>query len=216
MLLNLVKKDSLLVKKYMILMFVAAIILPVFIKMKMEFLASGGFLAFFISTLYILFLTFSSVSMSEFKHKGSALLCATPYGRAAIIQSKYLFLLLLFIGCSILYTVTSWLVPQQMGMLSLSEFAYCFLILTVVFSIMVPVQYRLGFEKARYMFSISIFVVPFIVPVLLKYMQANDISFHWTLPVPAIVQGLLPIVLALAIGMISMTATIRIYEKQNL
>jgi len=216
MLLNLVKKDSLLVKKYMILMFVAAIILPVFIKMKMEFLASGGFLAFFISTLYILFLTFSSVSMSEFKHKGSALLCATPYGRAAIIRSKYLFLLLLFIGCSILYTVTSWLVPQQMGMLSLAEFAYCFLILTVVFSIMIPVQYRLGFEKARYMFSISIFVVPFIVPVLLKYMQANDISFRWTLPVPAIVQGLLPIVLALAISVISMTATIRIYEKQNL
>lgn len=216
MLLNLVRKDSLLVKKYMIVMFVAAFILPVFIKMKTEFLASGGFLAFFISTLYIQFLTFSSVSMSEFKHKGSALLCSTPYGRAAIIQSKYLFLLLLFIGCCVIYTVTAWFIPQQMGTLSFSDFAYCFLILTIVFSIMIPVQYRLGFERARYIFSISIFIVPFIVPAVLKSMQSNDISFHVTLPLPTVIQVLLPIVLALAIGMISMIATIRIYEKQNL
>ncbi|WP_282938578.1 ABC-2 transporter permease [Paenibacillus sp. RC67] len=216
MLLNLVKKDSLLVKKYMILMFLAAIILPVFIKLKTEFLASGGFLAFFISTLYIQFLTFSSVSMSEYKSKGSALLCSTPYGRAAIIQSKYLFLLILFTGCCILYTITAWFIPHQMGMLSFSDFAYCFLILTVVFSIMIPVQYRLGFERARYIFSISIFIVPFIVPAVMKYMQTNDISFHITFPIPTIVQDLLPIVLALVIAISSMITCIRIYEKQNL
>lgn len=216
MLLSLMKKDFLLVKKYLIVMFAAAVALPVFIKIKTEVMMTGGFFAFFISTLYILFILFNSVSMLEFKYKASALLCATPYTRNALVVSKYLFLLVLFIGTFILYTATALLIPSRMDMLSLSDFGTSFFIVTIIFSILIPVQYYFGFDKARYVFFFSIFLVPFVSPVIIKYIQANDFGFQLTLPVPSVVQDLLPLVLALAIGAVSLIASIRIYEKKNL
>ena len=90
MLLHLVKKDFLLSKKYWIVLLVAAILLPVFIQTK---LVSGGeFLSFSLSTLYIVFLLFSTVSMMEDKYKGAALLCTTPYTRNALVKLYWLWL----------------------------------------------------------------------------------------------------------------------------
>lgn len=216
MLLNLVKKDFLLVKKYLIIMFVAAIVLPVFIRMKTNFLIDGGALSFFISTLFIQFLIFNSVSMLEYKYKGSALLCATPYRRNALVISKYLFLLIMFVCCYILYTMTSLLIPKQLNLLSFSDLGFSFLTLTTIFSIMIPVQYRFGFEKAKYIFFFGVFITPFITPVIVEYIQANHFNFQITLSAPQIILDLLPIALALIMGSISMIASMRIYEKKNL
>jgi len=216
MLLNLVKKDSLLVKKYLILMFIAAIALPVFIKMKTGFLTDGGVLAFFLSTLFIQFLIFNSVSMIEYKYKGSALLCATPYRRNALVLSKYLFLFLIFIGCCILYTATALLIPKQLDLLSFSDLGSSFLILSVIFSVMIPVQYRFGFEKAKFIFFFSIFITPFIAPVIVEYVQSHNIRFQMVPPTSPIIQPLLSVLLALAIGAGSVLTSVRIYEKQNL
>jgi len=216
MLLNLVKKDFLLVKKYSILMFIAAIALPVFISMKLPTPINGGILSFLISTLFIQFLMFNSVSMLEYKYKGSALLCATPYKRNTLVMAKYLFLLVIFAGCCILFTITAKFLPKQMERLSLGEIGLSFLILTVAFSIMVPVQYRFGFEKAKYIFFFSIFLTPFVLPVIAEYIQTNHFSFPMTLPGPQIIQDFTLFLLALTIGMISMMASTRIYSKQNL
>lgn len=214
MLLHLVKKDSLLVKKYLIIMFAAAIILPVFIKIRTESLAGGGFLAFFISTLFIQFLLFNSVSMLEYKYKGSALLCATPYTRNALVISKYIFLLIMFAGCYILYTLTALLIPKQLDMLSLSDLGISFMILSVVFSIMLPVQYHFGFEKAKYIFFFCIFITPFVSPVIMKYIESGSVDFR--LSANETIQDLAPFVLALVAGIISMLVSIRIYANKNL
>lgn len=216
MLLNLVKKDFLLVKKYLILMFVAAIVLPVLISTKTDTLIDGGILAFFISTLFIQFRLFISVSMLEYKYKGCSLLCATPYRRNALVISKYLFLLIMFIGCYILYTMTSLVIPKQLDLLSFSDLGFSFLILTLIFSIMIPVQYRFGFDKAKYIFFFGVFITPFIVPVIIDYIQANDLNVQFTLPAPQIILDLVPIVLALVIGSISMIASMRIFGKKDL
>jgi hypothetical protein len=216
MLLNLVKKDALLVKKYLLIMSAAAVVLPLFIKAKTDLLAGGGFLAFFISTLFIQFIIFNSISMIEYKYKGSALLSATPYGRAALVRSKYLFLLILFACCYVLYTLTAMFIVKSLELLSLSDVTGSFLILTVVFSTIIPVQYRFGFEKSKFIFFFSIFITPFLAPIILKFVQDNNISFRLALPSPQFVQELVPILLALVIGVMSMVAAIRIYEKQNL
>lgn len=216
MLLSLVKKDSLLAKKYLILMFFAAIALPVFIRTKTDFLGGGGFMSFFISTLFIQYLIFNSVSMLDYKYKGSSLLCATPYRRNALVLSKYLFLLLIFIGCYILYTLTALLIPRQLSPLTFPELANSVLFLTLVFSITIPVQYRFGFDKSRYIFFFSIFITPFLAPFIAEYVQANNIKLQWTFPASQIMQDILPVLLALVITVISIISSIRIYEKQNL
>jgi len=216
MLFALVRKDTLLVKKYMLIMLFAAIILPVFIKLKTDFLVSGGAFAFFMSTLFIQYILFNSVSTVEYKYKGSILLSATPYGRKAQVQSKYLFLMLLFISCYLLYTLTALLFPRQMELLSLADLGSSLLILALVFSILIPVQYKFGFEKAKYIFFFGIFMTPFVTPILLNYIQERDISLQLHLPLPTLANAAVPVVLALAISIISMKVATRIYEKQNL
>ena len=80
MLLRLVKKDFQLAKKYWIIMLIAAIVLPVFIHTKIPNISGAEFLSFFLSTLYIVFLLFSTVSLMEDKYRGGSVsLCNSLY-----------------------------------------------------------------------------------------------------------------------------------------
>jgi ABC-2 type transport system permease protein len=91
MLFNLVKKDFILAKKYLLLLIAIAVVVQIFITIKVNF-SSGGFLGFFITVLYFEFMLFNTVSMLEDKYKGSALLCTTPYTRNTLVKAKYLFI----------------------------------------------------------------------------------------------------------------------------
>ncbi|MCM3339213.1 ABC-2 transporter permease [Paenibacillus sp. MER TA 81-3] len=215
MLLHLVKKDFLLSKRYMKVMLIASFGIPIFMTFKVDFI-SGGFFPFFLSTLYIQYLLFNSVSMLEYKYKGSALLCATPYTRKALVKSKYLFILAIFVCCYIVYTITALLIAGKIEMLSISESGLSLLILSIIFGAIIPVQYYFGYEKSKYIFMFFIFITPFVFPFIIKVVQANNISFQMMLPFPKIVQELFPFLLALVIGLISMTVSIRIYSKKNL
>ncbi|USG65701.1 ABC-2 transporter permease [Brevibacillus ruminantium] len=212
---HLVKKDFLLAKKYWTVMLIAGLVLPIFIKSKVDFMP-GGFLAFFLSTLFIQYLLFNTVSMIEYKSKGSALLCATPYTRRTIVIAKYFFLLAIFAGCYLLYSFASLLIPAKMEMLSLSEVGVSILVMAAVFGVMIPVQYRFGYEKSKYIFMFLIFLFPFVFPQMIRAMQFQQIGLQNLLPLPGVVQVLFLGLLALSISWISMECSARIYAKQNL
>ncbi|MFF2484603.1 ABC-2 transporter permease [Paenibacillus sp. NPDC058071] len=216
MLLNLVKKDFLLTKKYWIVMFIAAIALPVFIHTKIAFFSEAGFLPFFLSTLYIIFLLFSTVSMMEDKHRGAAYLCATPYTRNTIVRSKYLFIIAIFLGCYVLYTLTTLFSPIKINMLGISDIGQTFFIVTIVFSVIIPVQYRFGYEKSRYIFFFLIFLTPFLLPNMMKIFQSNGITVVDLLSISQSIMGLLLVLMALVIGLISLRISIRIYSNKSL
>jgi len=213
MLIHLVKKDFLLVKKYWIVMLIAAIVLPIFIQTKL--ISGEKFLSFFLSMLYIAFLMFSTVSIMEDKYKGAALLCATPFTRNALVKSKYLFILSLFIGCYILYTLAAVFSPFKIGMLSLYDIGRTFFIITVIFGVIIPVQYRFGYEKSRYILFIITFLTPFVLPNIMKALQ-NSATESISLPFSLSVVGLLLGVLAFVVGGISLRISIQIYTSKNL
>ncbi|MEJ8545301.1 ABC-2 transporter permease [Brevibacillus borstelensis] len=216
MVFHLVKKDFLLAKKYWIVMLVAAFVLPIFIHTRVDFI-TGGFLGFFISTLFIQYLLFNTVSMIEYKCKGAALLCATPYTRRAMVRAKYVFILAIFAGCYMLYSLSALAIPALAESLSASEVGLAVLILAVFFGTMIPVQYRYGYEKSKHIFMFILFLFPFVFPVMLKsMMQANRFELHDVIPLPQTVQGLFFGVLALLILGISMELSVRIYAKQSL
>lgn len=215
MLLHLVKKDFLLAKKYWIVMIAIAVAMPVFLHIKAGFIA-GQFFGFFLSTLYIVFLLFNTVSMMEYKYKGSALLCAAPYTREAIVKAKYAFALAIFVGCYILYTLIALLVPFDMELLRFSEIGGAFFILSVIFGAVIPIQYRFGYEKSRLIFMCLIFFTPFVLPSVMKMLQQDGLGFHLALPFPQTVQDVLLVGAALFIGWISMGISVRIYSEQSL
>lgn len=215
MLINLVKKDLVLVKKYLPFLFAFAVAAPIFITSKMDF-GRGNFIGFLVIAILLEYSLFGTVSMLESKYKGSALLCATPYTRKSLVKAKYLFILVIFISIYIIYTVTAILVPVGIEKLNISTFGICLLVITIYFSIMIPIQYQIGYEKVNYVWFAVIFLSPTIVSSITKWMHSNNISFQIKMPISGTAKILIPYFMTLIIGVISMNISMNIYSKKNL
>jgi len=212
---HLVKKDFLLVRKYWIVMLIGAVALPVWIRTRTDFIA-GGFLSFAISTLYIQYLLFNAVSLIEFKYKGSALLCATPYTRKATVLAKYAFLAAVYVGCCLVYTLTALLLPGRIEMLRLSDIALSLLIASAIFGVLIPVQYRFGYDRSKLFFFFLLFLLPFVLPAILKWWQNREVALPIALMHSQTLQAGLLGLLAIAIGWLSARISVGIYSARNL
>lgn len=211
MLFNLVKKDLILAKKYLIIMFFFAIGAPIFIEIKTDFIG-GGFMGFFLTALFTQYMLFNTVSIAEDKSKGSALLCTTPYTRNTLVQAKYLFILVIFIFNCVIYTITSFLAPVNMPMLNLSTVGISLLIIVIYFGIFIPLQYQFGYEKTKYIASFLIFISPFVFPYIVMFLQSKNINLDISLPFGSLFLYLI----ALIIGIVSMIISTQIYCQKDL
>jgi len=212
---DLVKKDFILAKKYWLLMLIFVTGAPIYVETQTHAM-SGGLLGFLVTVLLAEYMLFNSVSISEDKYKGAALLSATPYTRKTLVKAKYLFIAGIFIGCYILYTITAFLLPDYIVMLNLLTLGISFLTVTVYYGVIVPLQYRFGYEKVRYISFFAIFAVPFLFPYIWKRIQSRTIDWQTMFLFPPVIQELLPFFLALLIGLISMAVSIRIYSQKDL
>lgn len=215
MLISLVKKDFILVKKELLILFIAAVGVPVYVTIQLG-PSAGKAVGFFISALFIEYLLFSSVSTSEFKYKGSSLLCATPYARDTMVKAKYLFLMINFACVFIIYVGTALLTNIGMTLLNIYDFGICFLLIAAFFGIVIPFQYKFGFQKTKYITLFIVFITPFSVPFLVKWIHENNINLSFSFPFSKMILGLMLCLLALLIGYISMIISINIYSKKNL
>ncbi len=215
MIFNLVKKDFILAKKYLIFMLLFAAGAPLYLETQTHSV-SGGLLGFFITLLFVQYMMFNTVSMAEDKFRGSALLSATPYTRSTLVKARYLYILVVFVGCYMIYTITASLFQTILPMLSISAIGISFLILALYFGIIMPLQYRFGYEKVRYISFFAIFITPFIFPSIIKWFQSNHMNLQTAVSMLQPIQDLLPWVLALIIGFVSMWISIEIYAKKDL
>lgn len=215
MLINLVKKDLILTKKYLLFMLLFAAIGPLFLSYRMQ-LHDSGSISFLVTVLFMEFILFNSVSVSEEKYKGASLLCATPYTRNALVQAKYLLICTIFVIAFVIYTITSFVVPQVLSRLSPVGVGTALLLVSLYFSVFIPMQYKYGYEKTKFISMMIIFVTPFIVPVVMKWYQSRPASLSITLPLPHVIQQWMPCILAFVIGIVSMEVSMRIYARKNL
>ncbi|WGS64306.1 ABC-2 transporter permease [Marinitoga aeolica] len=162
---NLVKKDILLAKNYLLLTFITAIIIPIFVNSKVGNMG-GSFLNFFIMIIYTQYLLYNSISIVEHKYKGSYLLSATPYGRKLQIKAKYFFILLIFILCFFLYNILS--IAFSIPKLTLVSVGLTLLIISIFWGVIIPLQYKFGYEKTKYILAMFIFLTPFLLPNIIK------------------------------------------------
>ncbi|MFT5872596.1 MAG: ABC-2 type transport system permease protein [Clostridium sp.] len=213
MLFNLVRKDFILVKKYLVVLIIIAIGVPIFTTASVN-LSSAGFLGFFIATLYNENFLFATVSVAEEKYKGSALLCAIPYTRKTLVKAKYMSVLVIFISTYIIYTITAFVVPMGIDQLNIFTLGLALLIITIFWGFIIPAQYKFGYEKTKYISIVIIFISIAAVPNILEWLNAEDISLQIALP--QVIQNLLPYFLTLLIGFISMSISIYIYSKKDL
>lgn len=171
MLLNLIKKDILIVKKYVLIMLVAAVLIPPFMLWRTP--EYTGILGFMLSVIFCVFMLVQYVTLKEYQFpKAATLLCATPFSRKMIVLSKYIFCISIYVACCIIYAIETLVVPG-LGTVDVTLFLLMFLVTSVFIGIYLPVQYKLGYEKTKFAFVVVIMASPFILPTLMKMENVN-------------------------------------------
>ncbi|TKI84340.1 ABC-2 transporter permease [Bacillus mycoides] len=215
MLINLVVKDILLVKKYFSILLVFAAIVPIYLSTQLK-LNDGGLIGFLLTVVFMEHILFGTISKFEDQYKGAALLCATPYTRSAFVKAKYLFLLVVFLCASIIRMITSIIMPSGIENLSINALGITFLVVSILFGILLPIQFKFGFDKTRMISFIVVFLIPFVAPTLIKEIQLSHLNFTLPLPFPSIIMVWMPCLISIVISIISMIISLKIYAKKDL
>ncbi|GBF75403.1 ABC-2 transporter family protein [Paenibacillus sp. 598K] len=212
MIYHLILKDLRLGKRYWALLPIAAVAIPFYIVSKA---AAATSVAFALSSLFIVYLFFNSVSMAEEKYRGAAYLCATPYTRKTLVLGKYALILLLIGACYILYTLAALAAPERLPVLGIQELGYSLLLLAAVFGLFLPIQYRLGYEKSRLVFFFFIFLMPFLLPYAVGELDGSSLLGSMAGIAP-VAQGVLAMAAAAILLLGSIAVSVRIYARQSL
>ena len=210
--LGLIKKDLLLLKSNLVYFFVITLIYSLLI-------VEGTFGISFILVLPIIavIMFLSTFSYDDF-NKWDAYAITLPILRKNIIKSKYIATLIIILASSLLGLLISLLIsvlPNQIFSLDIfiEEFVSAILGAIIFISIMFPLIYKIGIEKAR----ISVFVVVFGLLIVFNFLggfidfsrvleKLNSLSDVWFIVIP---------IITISIIMVSYIITSRIYLKKE-
>lgn len=211
MLFSLIKKDFLIVKKYVLIMLVVIALIPPVMRWRTpEFTGVFGFI---LSVIFGVFMLLQYVSLKEYQFpKAATLLCATPFSRKMMVLSKYIFCMAIYAICCIVFGLETLFVPE-LGTSDIKLFAFMFLVVSVFIGIYLPVQYKLGYEKTKFAFAVIIVASPFILPLIMRAESLN-LNFLSMFP-PYLVYGGI-VLIGLAILAISIYISMGIYDKADL
>lgn len=212
MLLHLIKKDFVIIKKYVWLMLIVAFFIPLFILWRIPELT--GSISFVISAIFSVFILLMYVSMKESQYsKASALLCATPYPRSMVVMSKYGFCVVIFAVCSVIYWAETLIFPK-IGSFNFEMVMAVFDGMCLLISIYLPIQFKLGYEKTKFFFIIIIMASPFLLPQLSKINGASYLVFVNS--IPAAFLCVIVAFVSLILLAISILISVKIYSQKDL
>ena len=163
MFLALIKKDLLLIRRYVVLLIVLNLSVPFIMTMNTSFVGPMGFFITVSATAYLVLIATGAKEMQY--PRAASLLCAAPYSRRMMVLSKYVVIFLPYgFSCAAFWGMS--LLKPQIGGMTLGMAIMGFLILAVVVGIYMPLQFRFGYEKARYLIMAAYLVIVCGAPML--------------------------------------------------
>ena len=209
MLLQLVKKEFLIVKKYVLLMAAVCILFPIFLLWCMPEFA--GIFGFGLVTVFSILMLLQYVSLKETQYpKASTLLCALPFSRKNIVLSRYIFCIVIYFACCLIFGIEALLFPTLQSVGCRIPIVL-FLLVSLCLSIYLPIQYKVGYEKTKLFFTVLITATPVGFAQLKKGINLKFLSnIH-----PALLLLGSSIISALLL-IISSILSIKIYRKTEL
>lgn len=212
---TLLQKDVLIIKKYVLLMLGVAAVIPPFIAWQMSHVPQfSGTIGFVLAVIYTELLLFQYLGIKEAQYpKAETLLCAIPYPRSFFVLSKYLFFIMIYLLCCIIYAVESMLLPGMDGF-RCETLVLTFLAMSVMLGIYLPVHYRFGYEKTKFFTIIVIIASPYLFPQALRLYSNMNLQPVINLPVAAVCGGTL--LLSILLLALSALISIRFFEHKEL
>ena len=183
MLIPLIKKDLMIVKGYSLGVVAIAIGLPLLLAWRQP--QMGGMISLLMAVLISSVAFNLAISEKENQYpKATALLSSTPYTKGKVIVSKYTLYFIIYIVCFIAYLVEMQFVPE----LKLDNFtrtaALVFLIQALGMGIFLPIQYKFGYEKTKFISFVLLVLSPVIIEAtkrisfsskIVSLMQSNSV-----------------------------------------
>lgn len=212
MLISLIKKDLMIVKSYSLGVVAIAVGLPLLLAWRQP--QMGGMVSLLMAVL-ISSVTFNlAISEKENQYpKATALISSTPYTKGSVIASKYALYFIIYLVCCIAYWFEMQLVPE----IKLVNFTQIAMLVFVVqafgMGIFLPVQYKFGYEKTKFV-CVLLFFSPIIIDItkrisfpskLVSFTQLNSAIL------PAIFCGC-----GILIWLVSFAISNKIFSKKDL
>lgn len=149
----LIKKDFMLLKKYVLFIIVIMFALPAALAAKSnEVNMVRSTLAFAFEVIYSEFLICRYLAMKEYQYpKTASFLCTLPYTRNMQVGSKYLIYFIVFAFCCTAYWIDTLFVPNLIRLSSDLVIPVLFAV-SILYSIYMPVQYKFGYDKSKLIF----------------------------------------------------------------
>lgn len=205
MIIPLIKKDIMIVKGYALCVIALGIGLPLLLAWRQP--EMGGLYSFLMATLISSVAFNLAISEKENKYpKATALLASTPYMKSGIVRSKYWLYLIIYIVCCIPSFIETQFIPELAIDNFLHGAAIVFLIQAVCMGILLPIQFKFGYEKTKFL-GFLIFLSPFLLMAAENIKLSPDIANYFNSS---------PIVLSLlifAFGIITWLISINISKK---
>lgn len=195
-LVNLVRKDFLLIKKHIALILLFSTIAPIFISIRTPEFQANGFILYVSLILMLTFMTYHMISMEEMKQRGMIYIQTTPMSNSLIALSKIIVVTISFFIVTVIYIILSEVEITKVGSVGIKEILLTFSLIELFFSIYVPLTYKLGYVRLQMVSTGIIFLSPFLIGLLSKTIS-NNISIF--LRLENISDGLLLIISILII-----------------
>ena len=214
MTLQLVKKDFLIAKKYVLFMMGFTAVIPLFVVVSVPAMTGTG--AFIYSVIFTVIIILQSAAMEEAKHpKAIALLCAAPYSRKSFVMAKYACFFILFAYCYAVYCLLG-VIFISVEFISLSSLLAVLMCGTIIYSVFLPIYFKLGFEKTKFIFQIAIIVFAFGPPLFLRLYTNLNFSINVLAYLPAVTINIAMILVSFVTLLVSMNLSMKIFSRKEL
>lgn len=168
MLIPLIKKDIMLVKGYSLGVIAIAIGLPLLLAWRQP--QMGGMVSLLMAVLISSVAFNLAISEKENQYpKVTALLSSTPYMKGRVIAAKYSLYFIIYLICCIAFFVEMQFVPKLQTVNFTQAAALVFLVQAVGMGIFLPIQYKFGYEKTKFV-CFLLFLSPIVIDMA-KYID---------------------------------------------
>jgi ABC-2 type transport system permease protein len=214
MLLHLIKKDILIAKKYVFITMLAILAIPLFIMLVAPSLS--GLIPFLYMVVLGELILLQAISQEEAKYpKTTALLCAAPYPRKTLVKAKYTLFLLIFAYCCFIYAIVNFFINKS-GIIDLTMILTVMLVSAIIFGIYMPIEFKHGFVKARFIFMMVIIVFSLGPSVLVNLFGDVRLDFSAFATISSGTKNIVLVLANILVLGISMMVSISIFSKKEL